>query len=95
MQILLKICDEFVASHELTYNVKKTFCIYIRPKWLKDIIDVPNLYLSERVVNLTTNHKHLGMFITDTMKDGMDINRQITCLYTRGSILIKRFRHAV
>ena len=62
MQTLVKICDEFAASHELIYNVKKTFCICIRPKWLKNLI-VRNLYLSEKVVNMTTTRKYLGMFI--------------------------------
>ena len=59
-------------------------------KWLKNIF-VPNLYLSEKVVNMTMS-KYIGMFIMDTMKDDMAIKRQIKCIYTRGNILIKKFR---
>ena len=40
---------------------------------------------------MTATHKYLGMFIMDTMKDDMDINRQSKCIYTRGNIVIKRF----
>ena len=41
---------------------------------------------------MTTTHKYLGMFISDTMKDDMGITRQIKGIYTRGNILIKGFR---
>ena len=58
IQMHPKIFDEFAASHKLTYNVQKTFCIWIRPKWLKNI-SVPRQYLSEKVVSMTTTHKYL------------------------------------
>ena len=32
MQTPLKICDEFAAVYRLTYNIKKMFCICVRPK---------------------------------------------------------------
>ena len=40
--------------------------------------------MSEKVVNMTTTLKYLGMFIMDTMKvNNGYIKRQIKCIYTR------------
>jgi len=64
----------------------------IRPKWLKNII-VPSLFLSGRIVNVTFKHKYLGMHLQDSMKDDVDMKRQMRGIYARGNVLLKRFRN--
>ena len=51
----------FAKSHELTFNTKKTYCICTKPIWLKNIT-VPTLYLAGQIIDVTTDHKYLGMF---------------------------------
>jgi len=90
MQKLLNVCDKFATKHELIYNVKKTFCMCVKPKWLNTLV-IPNLYLSGKTITVTNEHKYLGMVIADTMKDDIDMKRQIKGIYSRGNILLKRF----
>ena len=92
---LLNVCHEFAMSHELTFNTKKTYCIFIKPRWLKNI-SIPNLYLGYKCYILvisvtTTEHKYLGMYISDTRKYECDIKRKLKGVYTRGNILLKKF----
>ena len=91
MQQLLNVCDDFACEQELIYNVKKTFCVCVRPKWLKNIT-IPNMFLSGNIVNITSNHKYLGMYIMDSLNDEMDMKRQLRSIYARGNVLIKQFR---
>lgn len=92
LQSLLDICQDFARSNDLVYNTKKTFCICVKPKWLKDLI-VPSLYLGGDVIKLTPEHKYLGMFISNDRKDDLDIKRQVRGIYARGNALLKRFKH--
>ena len=42
---------------------------------------------------MTSNHKYLGMYLSEDSSDNLDIKRQIRGVYARGNSLIKRFRH--
>ena len=64
----------------------------IKPKWLKHL-KVPDMLLGGQKLKFTQEKKYLGCFICNNMSDNTDIKRQIRCLYTRGNILIKKFRH--
>ena len=41
---------------------------------------------------ILTSFKYLGHVLTNTLSDADDIKRQIRCLYTRGNMLINRFK---
>ena len=43
MQTLLDICSEYAAKYELKYNPKKTKCMIIKPKWIRDIRLIQNV----------------------------------------------------
>ena len=89
LQKLLDICYEYGCMYELQYNVKKTECMLIRPKWLKSLKS-PTLLLGGRILQFTNVKKYLGCFISEDLYGDCDIKRQIRCVYARGNILIKK-----
>ena len=62
----------------------------IKPKWLEDLT-VPEFILND--INLSTVHtqKYLGIYITETLADDKDMNRQMKGIFAHGNSLIKRF----
>ena len=63
----------------------------ILPKWLKHLY-VPDLVLDNNILDSVDCQKYLGCFLSNNLLDNFDINRQIRDTYTRGNILIKKFR---
>ena len=92
LQKLLDICSNYASLYELKYNSRKTKCMTVKPYCYKKL-SVPDFYINDTVLSTTEDIKYLGCFITDNLTDDKDINRQIRCLYTRGNILISKFRH--
>ena len=91
LQELLKICENYANNVELVYNTKKTFCINVMPKWLKNISH-PNIVLNGTKLKFVSEHKYLGIIITDELKDDRDIKQQTHALYARGNMIISKFR---
>ena len=92
LQKLLDICYEYGCMYELQYNIKKTECMLIRPKWLKSL-KTPTLLLGGLHLQFTDVKKYLGCFISEDSYDDCDIKRQIRSIYARGNVLIKKFKH--
>ena len=90
LQKLLNICEQVASEHELSFNVKKTVCMCIKPKWLKDLT-VPTFVLNNRYLSNVNIQKYLGIYITDTLEDDKDMIRQMKGIFARGNTLIKRF----
>ena len=92
LQELLNICHAYACAVELKYNVKKTVCMMLRPKWLK-CLSTPNLMLGGLQLEFKSTQKYLGCFLSEDFSDDYDIKRMVRSVYTRGNILIKKFRH--
>ena len=92
MQMMLNVCEKFANDHELQFNTKKTFCLCIKPKWLKNLI-TPTMYLCGSAISFSKEHKYLGMKLCDDRTDDADMKRQLRCIYARGNALVKRFSH--
>ena len=54
---------------------------------------MPEIFLGSQKLLCSEKKKYLGCFIGDDLSDNNDIIRQMRCVYTRGNILIKTFRH--
>jgi len=91
LQDLLDICENFALNNFIVFNEKKTKCMCFKPKSLKCLY-VPNMYLNNIPLNIVSTNKYLGIFIQDKREDDDDIMRHVKSLYTRGNILINRFR---
>ena len=92
LQKLLNICYNYGCDFEIKYNVKKTECMCVKPKGCRSLL-IPDLFLGGQVLNFTDCKKYLGAFICDNLSDDKDIKRQIRSVYTKGNLLIKKFRN--
>ena len=91
LQRLISHCAQYALANEIFYNLKKTKCMCIRPRGMKDLY-FPKLYLLNEPVKVVTCEKYLGAFISDTLCDDDDLYRQMKCIYARGNILIRNFK---
>ena len=92
LQKLLNLCQEYADSNELVYNESKTKSMVFKPAGMSDLY-VPKFYLKGSVLSCVDKQKYLGVYISDDQKDDCDISRQIKAVYTRGNILINKFKH--
>lgn len=92
LQKLLNCCQKFADKNELVYNEKKTKCMVFKPNGFYDL-HIPKFYLNNSMLNLVDKEKYLGVIVTEDQKDDCDIKRQIRSIYSRGNILIRRFKH--
>ena len=77
---------------ELKYNTKKTFCMCVRPKWIKDLQPIC-ITLNGVQLKFVNEHCYLGIKMTSNMSDVSDMQRQIKCIFASGNGIIKHFRH--
>ena len=62
----------------------------IKPKG-KIIVNVPQVYLNDRKIDLVNKYKYLCMIMCDDNKDDEALASQIRGLYSRGNTLTKNF----
>lgn len=71
---MLRVCESYASSHGLTYNVKK--CEYMVFKAAGKCPDnVPEITLNGKKIERVYEFKYLGHFLTDDLKDNVDIER--------------------
>lgn len=92
LQKLLDICCDFATDNAILYNEKKTKCICFKPLALSDLF-IPDICLNSKLLEFITEQKYLGVLLTNSFKDDVDILRQVKALYTRGNLLVRRFKH--
>jgi len=90
LQRMLNMCQRFSEQYDMSYNIKKTFCMSFMPKGLK--LTVPNLYINGKNLTWVSDYKYLGIFLDSHYTDDIDINRQVRSIYARGNMLIRKFR---
>ena len=92
LQKLIDYCGTFAAENDIFYNLKKTNCMCVRPKGLKDLY-FPRLYLNGVVVKVVSKEKYLGAFMVDDFSDDDDIMRQTRSIYAHGNVLLRNFKN--
>jgi hypothetical protein len=91
MQTLLNICEVFADEFEVLFNLKKTKCMMILPKWLNDL-NKPVLTLAKCCIDIVSEHNYLGYVISNDMSDNLAIKTQVRSIYAKGNMLCKHFR---
>ena len=91
LQYLILLCEEYAMKCEITFNIKKSVYMCIKPKSYSKM-NVPQIFLNNRCIDLVHEYKYLGVLICDNMQDDGAINTQIRNLYARGNTLIKHFK---
>ena len=91
LQHLLSICDQYCASHSLTFNVRKSVCMFFKCKMNK-LCDNVSVVLSN-TIDFVHETKYLGVIINSSMKTSSDVVRQTRKFYAQTNMLLRNFRY--
>ena len=91
LQHLINICHEYAKNNEISYNDRKTKCMFVKPKILKDL-SVPNMYIDNKKLSWADEQKYLGVFLNSERSDCKDMMRELRSIYARGNLLLRNFR---
>ena len=85
LQQLLSICDQYCASHSLTFKVRKSVCIFFKGKMNK-LCDIVSVVLSDKNIDFVHETKYLGVIINSSMKTSSDVVRQTRKFYAQANM---------
>ena len=92
LQQLLSICDQYCASHFITFNVRKSVCMFFKSK-MKKLCDNVLVVLSGITIDFVHETKYLGVIINSSMKTPFDVVRQTRKFYAQTNMLPRNFRY--
>ena len=92
LQKLLSICDEHCASHSITFNVKKSVCMFFKCTVNKHC-DNSTVFLSGNQLDFVQEDKYLGVLLNLSMKTSIEISRQTRKFYAQANLLLHSFRY--
>ena len=90
LQKLLSICNEYCASHSITFNVKKSVCMFFKCTVNKHC-DNSTVFLSGNQINFVQEVKYLGVLLNPSMKTSIDVSRQTRKFYAQANMLLRNF----
>ena len=91
LQRLLMKCEDYSDMHDIKFNVTKTVCMCIKPRWMKKQ-NIPKVSLHGTELKYVDYYKYLGNIISEEYRDDTDISCKIRKLYCRGNSLIRNFK---
>lgn len=89
LKVLLGICERYSVAHGLKYNVKKSEILVFKSG--TKTYSIPPINLDGSPLQTVTKFKYLGHWVTDTLKDNEDLERERRALSVRGNMLSRRF----
>ena len=89
IQELINICEKYGNDHDILYNSVKSKCMSILPSRYN--LSIPNVTLNAVLLVYTDSIKYLGVFLSQSFKDDVDIKRQLRCLYASANTIIRKF----
>ena len=92
LQQLLKLCNGYSKLYDLTFNAKKSVCMYFSTSMNKHC-GCPVIYLGNSICEFVKEVKYLGVMIHSSMKTTIDVARQIRKFYLQANLLLRNFRH--
>ena len=75
-------------KHDILYNPLKSKCMIIKPNRYK--LKIPDVYINDVKLDYVQQIKYLGVILTNTFKDDMDIARQLRSLYASSNIILRK-----
>ena len=91
LQSLLNICTEYCQLHDLTFNAKKSVCMFFRSSVNKHC-GLSDNFISSTICEFANEVKYLGVMINSSFKTTIDVQRQTRFLCT-ANLLIRNFRY--
>ncbi|XP_028157335.1 uncharacterized protein LOC114350632, partial [Ostrinia furnacalis] len=83
---MVGVCEAYAKCHGLLYNVKKSeYMVFKAASKCPNV--VPDLLLNGVKLNRATKFKYLGHYVTDDLKDHVDIERERRALAVRCNML--------
>ena len=92
LQSLLNICTEYCQLHDLTFNAKKSVCMFFRSSVNKQC-GLSDIFISGSICEFSNEVKYLGVMINSSFKTTNDVQRQTRNFYARANLLIRNFRY--
>ena len=92
LQHLLNICSDYCERHDLTFNAKKSMCMYFSTSINKHC-GFPVIYLGNCECQFVNEVKYLGVMMHSSMKTTIDVTRQTRKFYMQANLLLRNFRH--
>ena len=92
LQKLLSICDKYCASHSITFNVKKSVCMFFKCTVNKHC-DNSTVFLSGNQIDFVQEVKYLGVLLNPSMKTSIGVLRQTRKFYAQANMLSRNFRY--
>ena len=86
LQKLLSICDEYCSRHSITFNVKKSVCMFFKCTVNKHC-ENSTVFLSGNQIDFEQEVKYLGVLLKPSMKTSIDVSRQTRKFYAQSNML--------
>ncbi|XP_047036439.1 uncharacterized protein LOC124642170 [Helicoverpa zea] len=87
---LIKVCECYAEAHGLRYNTSKSELMVFK-SGTKSYDTVPQVTLNGGVLKRVPQFKYLGHWITETLTDDVDVERERRALLVRANMLARRF----
>ena len=91
LQHLLNICIDYSERHDLTFNAKKSMCMYFGTS-INMHCGLPVIYLGNCECQFVNEVKYLGVIIHSSMKTTIDDTRQRRKFYMQANLLLRNFQ---
>ena len=92
LEHLLNISSDYCERHDLTFNAKKSMCMYFSTSINKHC-GLPVIYLGNCECQFVNEVKYLGVMVHSSMKTTIDVTRQTRKFYMQANLLLRNFRH--
>ena len=86
LQSLLNICTDYCQLHVLTFNAKKSVCMFFRSSVNKQC-GLADTVISGTMCGFANEVKYLGVMINSSLKTTIDVKRQTRNFYLRVILL--------
>ncbi|KAL0860204.1 hypothetical protein ABMA27_010511 [Loxostege sticticalis] len=89
---LLHMCEEYAVSHGLRYNSLKSEFMVFQAGAAGRQRSVPSVTLGGTDLKRVHQFKYLGHWVTDSLSDSVDVERERRAMCVRCNMLARRFR---
>ena len=90
LPVLLNVCEDYGVEQDIQFNCKQSAVLVYRNTFVKDVI-FSTYSIGGEAIREVSHLKYLGHFLSDDMRDDMDIMRQCRQLYAQVYVLACRF----
>ena len=82
LQSLLNICTEYCQLHDLTFNVKKSVCMFFRSSVNKQC-GLSDIFINGTICEFANEVKYLSVMINSSFNTTIDVKRQTRNYFAR------------